>query len=82
VDARAEPNVLAIATAPGTSTFQICVPGLDSGKLSRDRWSLPGLDVCVETDARAFILKRGKPAGAPSVSPRVICPVVSRPFCR
>jgi hypothetical protein len=26
--------------------------------------------------------ERGKPAGAPSVSPRVICPVVSRPSCR
>jgi len=53
VDARAEKNRLTI-TAIGDTTFRLSAPGLNAADLTRERWTLPGLVVTVETDAREF----------------------------
>lgn len=59
VDARAETNRLTIVTARGDSTFRIRAPGLAADKLGAHRWSLPNLEVRVETDASGFTVARG-----------------------
>jgi len=58
VNATAQANSLLIATQQGDSTFEISAPGLTSAQFLRDRWSLPGLEVQVKTDARGFMVRR------------------------
>ncbi|HEX9783004.1 MAG TPA: hypothetical protein VGA56_09805, partial [Opitutaceae bacterium] len=41
-------------TAIGDTTFRLSVSGLNVVDLTRERWTLPGLVVTVETDAREF----------------------------
>jgi hypothetical protein len=53
VDARATENQLTIA-AIGDSTFHLSAPGLSADQLTRQRWTLPGLVVDVDTDAAGF----------------------------
>jgi hypothetical protein len=55
VDARAEKNRLSIE-AVGDSTFRVNAPGLTPAQVARDRWTLPGLMVEVQTDSSAFSL--------------------------
>jgi hypothetical protein len=55
LDARAGGNSLTI-TAIGNATFQIFAPGLTAGRVTRDGWKLPGLNVTVETDALGFAI--------------------------
>jgi len=52
VDARAEKGIIRL-TCPGDATFRISV----SGTIGRDLWTLPGLVVEVETDARSWETK-------------------------
>jgi hypothetical protein len=53
VDAEAAPHSLSIR-AIGDSTFRIYAPGASLSQLKRDHWSLPGLEIRIETDARDF----------------------------
>jgi len=59
VDARASKNTLTV-TAIGDSIFRVSAPGLTVSDLTRDRWTLPGLTVVVETDANGFTLTPGE----------------------
>jgi hypothetical protein len=54
IDARAEKNLLTVTTLAGDSTFQAFAPGLKTAAFTRDHWSLAGLKVDVETDAKEF----------------------------
>jgi hypothetical protein len=51
-DASADRNMLTIMTAAGDSRFRISVAGLQATKITLDHWTLPGLSVKIETDAR------------------------------
>ncbi len=53
IDARASKNTLTV-TAIGDSIFRLSAPSLTAANLTRDRWTLPGLTVDVETDANGF----------------------------
>jgi hypothetical protein len=60
-DAEAGKETLTLsAPAAGDFTFRISVPGLVAGRLGRDRWALPGLNVQVESDAATFALAPGE----------------------
>jgi hypothetical protein len=58
VDARAQRDMLTIS-AIGDSTFRISAPGLEPKNVDRNTWTLPGLNVRVETDATGFNVSRG-----------------------
>lgn len=51
VDARAEPKRLSIATVRGDATFRIEAPGSTAAGITREHWSLPNLEVSIDTDA-------------------------------
>lgn len=59
VNARAAANSLTI-DAIGTSIFRLSAPGLHARDLSRNRWSLPGLLVEIETDATGMQVVEGR----------------------
>lgn len=60
-DAEAGRETLAISSAvAGEYIFRLSAPGLTPENLLRDRWTLPGLKVTVETDAREFVVTTGK----------------------
>ncbi len=52
-------SLLVTAAVPGDFTFRISVPGLVAGQLGRDRWTLPGLVLLIESDAKAFAVTPG-----------------------
>lgn len=54
VDARAEKNLLTVATLPGETVFEVSAPGVTAAAVARGEWSLPGLSVTVESDAKEF----------------------------
>jgi hypothetical protein len=59
-DAEAGKGTLAItAPAAGNFTFRVSVPGLEAGQLVRDRWTLAGLTLLIESDATTFALTPG-----------------------
>jgi hypothetical protein len=58
VDARAQRDMLTIS-AIGDSTFRISAPGLEPKNVDRNTWTLPGVNVRVETDATGFNVSRG-----------------------
>ncbi len=59
-DAEAGKDSLAItAPAAGDFTFRASASGLAPGKFARDRWTLPGLAVRIETDAADFAATAG-----------------------
>lgn len=59
-DAEAAKGTLTIsAAAPGDFTFRLAAPGLTPDGLARDRWTLPGLDVRLGTDAVSFAVTPG-----------------------
>jgi hypothetical protein len=60
VNARAEPERLTISTKRGDSTFRIAAPGLDVAMLAQKQWSLPNLQIEIETDATGFRVQRGE----------------------
>lgn len=57
VDARADKNLLTVTTLPGDTMFQISAPGLTPAALAKGHWSLAGLRVDLETDAKEFDAK-------------------------
>jgi hypothetical protein len=59
IDARASKNTLTV-TAIGDSIFRLSAPGLTAANLTRDRWTLPGLTVDIETDANGFTVTPGE----------------------
>lgn len=59
LDARAEKNLLTI-TATGDVMFRISAASAAPEHITRDRWELPGLQVTVETDARAWEVRRNQ----------------------
>ena len=58
VDAHASRDRLEISGA-GELTFQICASSVQTEMIQLDRWSLPGLSVQVETNARAMHIESG-----------------------
>jgi len=60
-DAEAAKEKLTITSGvPGDYTFRLSGPGLTAENLSRDNWTLPGLNVKIDSDARDFATKRGE----------------------
>lgn len=59
IDARASKNTLTV-TAIGDSIFRISAAGLAAANLTRDRWTLPGLTIDIETDANGFTVTPGE----------------------
>ncbi len=57
VDARAEKNRLSIRTS-GDATFRLSAGAVAPDQLTLSRWTLPGLTVSIETDARACEVTR------------------------
>jgi hypothetical protein len=51
VDAKAAADGLSIRTEKGDSKFRFVGPGITAGMFRRNKWSLPNLEVDVETDA-------------------------------
>ncbi|MBV9083675.1 MAG: hypothetical protein JOZ62_13430 [Acidobacteriaceae bacterium] len=58
VDASVEPGILRIQ-AVGKSQFRIAAPGLQPAQIEKQRWTLPGLTVIVDTDAELFNVSQG-----------------------
>ncbi len=60
-DAEAGKAKLTITSAgPGDYVFRLSAPGLTKENLSRDNWTLPGLKVTIDSDARDFTTKKGE----------------------
>lgn len=58
LDARAGQNTLEIE-ATGNTTIRVHAPGLDPEQFTRTRWSLPGLEINVDSDALSFSVESG-----------------------
>jgi hypothetical protein len=59
VDARATKETLTISCA-GDAVFELRASGLNLKLIQKDRWSLPGLVVDIETDAKEFSVSQGE----------------------
>jgi hypothetical protein len=59
-DATAAAGLLTVSSAaPGEFTYRLAVAGLKPEMLAKDHWTMPGLGVRVETDAKEFQAKAG-----------------------
>jgi hypothetical protein len=54
IDATADKQHIVISTTPGDVSFRISAPSVTSDGATENKWSLPGLAVGVETDAKSF----------------------------
>src|SRR5579862_4599024 len=54
IDATADKQHIVISTTAGDVSFRISAPGVTSDGATENKWSLPGLAVGVETDAKSF----------------------------